>query len=240
MNRSSSTLVTVILLSSLSTAALAQQTLTGTWACRTAVGQSQLEFQSSRVLAFDGQQMAYRILGNAIQVIEDGLPANYTFRLTGDRLAITTPDGSPIDCQRAAAPEMPQAEGPTTGTGGSFNHLLAGKLCAWSGASSSTGSYSSTQIAWFDGRGSFSTGSESSFSTTHRDAGGNPTGTGGGYGQGDGPGGRYEVTAVQVGAPVRIRWSGGEDDVAYVHHVAGGKITEVKYGKQLFGMGLCE
>lgn len=60
------------------------------------------------------------------------------------------------------------------------------------------------------------------------------------YGTREGPGGACEVTAARPGAPIRVRRDTGEADVAYVHHLGGGRITEVKYGKPLFGMGLCE
>ena len=91
-----------------------------------------------------------------------------------------------------------------------------------------------------DGRGRFATGAESSFSVTNRDSGGNETSSASGYGSGPGEGGAYEVTAATPGAPIRIRWNTGEDDVAFVHHVASGRIMEVRYGKLLFAAALCE
>lgn len=207
----------------------------GRWHCNAATGPAVLDFVTSKVLTYGGVQMRYRILGTAIQVIEDGLPANYAYVLAGDRLDITSPAGDRIACTRAPAPAQ-EAGGP----GGSLNHLLQGQICSYSGSSSSGSSYSSTLRAFFDGRGRFTTGSESSFSVTNRDYQGDETSSAQGYGSGGGPGGTYEVTSATVGAPIRIRWDTGEEDVAYVHHVVGGRITEVKYGDKLFGAPLCE
>lgn len=218
---------------------LAQQgpKLAGAYDCQSPEGPAVLNFESTRTLSYGGVQMAYRILGTAIQVIQDGLPVNYAFVQKGDRLDITTPEGDRIACVKSGA--VAKGSAPGGGSAGA-NALLQGQLCAWSGSSGGGSSYSSTQRAWFDGRGRFSTGSESSFSGQYRDSGGNDLGSASAYGGGNGPGGTYQVTAAQVGAPIQIRWDDGSQDVAYVHFVAGGRITEIKYGKALFGAGLCE
>ena len=227
-------------LCALPVASFAQQgpRLAGAYDCQSPDGPAVLNFESTRTLSYGGVQMAYRILGTAIQVIQDGLPVNYAFQQQGDRLDITTPEGDRIACVKAGTAAKNAAPGGSPGAGA--NALLQGQLCAWSGSSGGGSSYSSTQRAWFDGRGRFSTGSESSFSGQYRDSGGNDLGSASAYGGGNGPGGSYQVTSAQVGAPIQIRWDDGSQDVAYVHFVAGGRITEIKYGKSLFGAGLCE
>lgn len=213
--------------------------LAGAWNCQSSLGPAVLEFRDARTLAYAGAPMAYRITGNRIQVMQDGQPVDYLFATQGDRLDIQTPEGELIRCARAAAG---QSAGAPQGGGarGTLNHLLQGRLCSWSGSSSSGSSYSSTLKVFFDGRGRFTTGSESSFNVTSRDGGGNEIGSASGYGTGDAAGGTYEITAAQVGAPIRVKWNTGEDDVAYVHFVTGGRITEVKYGNKVFGAPLCE
>jgi hypothetical protein len=214
---------------------------TGSWICQSSAGTSQLEFRNAKVLVFDGEQRSYRILGSAIQVIEDGLPVNYGFTLKGERLDILSPDGEPIRCARAGGGSQAAGAAPAQEAAkGNHNHLLQGMLCLWSGSSPSSGSCSSTQKVWFDGRGRFGTGSESSFGTRHNDAGGDQTGATVGYGSGEGEGGAYEVTSPAVGAPIRVRWDNGETDMATVHFVSGGRITEIKYGKKEFGAALCQ
>ena len=210
----------------------------GQWDCQSGLGPAVLEFRDSRMLIYGGQPMQYRFQGNAIQVLLDGLPATYPYVLQADKLDITSPEGDPIHCVRAGTGSA-EARTPPAG-GGGLNHLLQGRMCAWSGSSSSGSNYSTTRKVTFDGRGRFATGAESSFSVTNRDSGGNETSSASGYGSGPGEGGAYEVTAATPGAPIRIRWNTGEDDVAFVHHVASGRIMEVKYGKLLFAAALCE
>ena len=238
------TLLALALLSLLPMAASAQSNTkpTGAWQCQSSAGPAALEFQSDSRLVYGGQPMPYRIIGSSIVVAQDGMPTEYAYTLRGAQLDILTPEGETIRCAKAGggAPG-PQAKSAPQGAGrGPLNHLLQGRMCSWSGSSSSGSSYSSTQKVFFDGRGRFGTGAESSFNVISRDGGGNETGSASGYGGNDGPGGTYEVTAVQIGAPIRVKWDTGEDDVAYVHHVYGGRITEVKYGKLVFGGALCE
>lgn len=223
----------VAMLVSVAATAAAQGVPAGKWDCETEAGPARLEFRSAKALTFGGVDRAYRILGNAIQVIEDGLPVNYTFRLAADTLDITTPDGDAFRCRKAAttatAPDRRPEDSGKRGAERQFNHLLQGTLCAWAGSSSSTGSTSRTTTVRFDGRGRFAVGTDSSFSGQN----------GLGYGGGDEGGGTYEVTSPQVGAAIRIRWSTGEDDMAVVSHVVSGQIAEIKYGTTLFAAGLC-
>lgn len=212
----------------------------GHWDCQSSLGPAVLDFQNAQTLTYGGVAMPYRVSGNTIQVVQDGYPVDYLFAMQNDRMDIRTPEGEIIQCMKSNGAGRSAVAAPGAAGAGQWNHLLQGQLCSWSGSSSGGNSRSTTQRAFFDGRGRFTTGSESSTSVTSRDSGGNEVGTASAYGSGEGVGGTYEVTAATPGAPIRVRWNTGEADVAYVHHVSGGRITEVKYGKLLFGMGLCE
>ena len=217
----------------------APSTLLGRWNCESPGGPGALDFRDNMTVIYAGKGMAYRVQGNVILVVEDGVPASYQFALQGDRLDIQTPDGELIRCARDAgrpAPAAPKANA----AGGPLDRLLQGQFCSWSGSSGGGSSYSTTQRVFFDGRGHYTTGSESSFGMTSRDAGGNETGSAGAYGSGEGAGGTYAVTAARPGSQIRVKWNTGEDDVAYVHFVSGGRITEIKYGDKVFGAALCE
>jgi YD repeat-containing protein len=216
------TLAATLLLSL--TAAHAQQTaLLGAWQCQTPQGAASLSFGNNGTLSFNGDVTQYIVQGNVITAMVDGFPTKYRYQVSGNVLAIANPDGSRTQCQRGGASgNMAQASG-------SFNGALQGTLCGYSGSSSGSSSYSSTRRVTFDGQGRFATGSESSFSNA----------AGLGYGGGSGSGGTYRVTAVQVGAPIHVRWANGEDDQATVHHIVNGRITEVRYGKMVFGRALC-
>lgn len=211
----------------------------GRWDCQSSLGPAVLDFQNAQTLTYGGVAMPYRVSGNTIQVVQDGYPADYRFAMQNDRMDIRTPEGEIIQCMKSSGAGR-SAAAPAAADGGQWNHLLQGQLCSWSGSSSGGSSRSTTQRAFFDGRGRFTTGAESSTSVTARDSGGYEVGSASAYSNGGGPGGTYRVTAATPGAPIHVQWSSGETDIAYVHHVSGGRITEVKYGKLLFGMGLCE
>lgn len=208
-------------------AAQAQQTaLLGSWQCQTPQGPASLAFGSNGDLTFNGDMTQYVVQGNVITALVNGFPTQYRYQVSGNQLAIANPDGTRTSCQRGAAGGgFAQGPGASGAAGGAMNGALQGTMCGWSG----NANYSRTSRVTFDGRGRFGTGSESSFSFS----------TGSGYGSGGGDGGTYMVTAVQVGAPIRVRWANGEDDQATVHHVINGRITEIRYGKQVLGHAMC-
>jgi len=107
-------------------------------------------------------------------------------------------------------------------------HLLQGKLCCWSGSSTSSSSYSSTKWAYFDGQGNFQYGSESSFSSDAGNAWGN---------DGSGERGTYRIS----GDTVYLSYPDGSSDTATVHfRQDDGRITELKYGDDHYAKALCE
>lgn len=118
--------------------------------------------------------------------------------------------------------------------------LINGPMCAWSGSSSGSSSYSSSQRMNFDGKGNVTWGSESSFSGSIKDGSGDTTATYGGYGGNvNKPSdlGRYTV----VGEAVTIVWGDGSTMACTAHHKNGTQIVELMCGnKKLWGRGLCE
>ncbi len=210
------------LLAGYATAQAQQTALLGNWQCQTPQGAATLAFSGNGQLVYNGDTTQYVVQGNVITALVDGFPQQYRYQVTGDALAIANPDGTRTNCRRGgAAGGMAQGGAPA----GAANGALQGTMCGWSG----NANYSRTTRVTFDGRGRFGTGSESSFNNRH----------GSGYGSGGGDGGSYMVTSVQVGAPIRVRWANGEDDQATVHHVINGRITEIRYGKQVLGHAMC-
>ncbi|MEQ1772903.1 MAG: hypothetical protein ABL891_03880 [Burkholderiales bacterium] len=199
-----------------------QSALLGAWQCQTPQGSASLSFDNGGQLIYNGDATQYIVQGNVITALVNGLPTQYRYQVSGSNLAIANPDGSRTTCQRGGGGTGGFAQ---NAPAGAMNGALQGTLCGWSGNSN----YSRTSRVTFDGRGRFGTGSESSFSNS----------AGSGYGSGSGSGGTYAVTAVQIGAPIRVRWSNGEDDQATVHHVINGRITEIRYGKQVLGHAMC-
>lgn len=112
---------------------------------------------------------------------------------------------------------------------GGQEHLLQGRLCSYSGSSSSSSSYSRTGWAQFDGRGNFTYGSEASFSSgagLYHSGGGNADG-----------GGTYRV----MGKQIQLMFSDGSTGVAkVVMQQNSGRITEVMYEGTLYAVGLCQ
>lgn len=208
--------------------AAAQSPLSGRWTCTGDANETILEFRSRNELVYDGQAMAYQVLGGSLIVMTGDGPAVYQYRVDGDQATFAS-DALTLRCRRGAARSAP-ASGATAGaSGGKFNHLLQGTLCYWSGSSSGGASYASTTRVSFDGRGRFTTGSESSASNQAGQA----------YSGGGGEGGTYEVLGGSVGATIRIKWGDGSVGTATVHFVVDGQITEIKYGERLYGKALC-
>lgn len=106
-------------------------------------------------------------------------------------------------------------------------HLLKGSFCSWSGSSSSSGSYSTSKWAKFDGVGRFIYGSSSSYSGNQGSA----------YNGSPKHGGAYEVR----GKYIYLRYNDGGCDVAKVYNRASnGMITEVMFEGTLYAAALCD
>lgn len=197
--------------------------LIGQWACQTGQGTAQLAFVSDRELVFNGERTSYQMAGAAIQVQGEWGPVIYQYVLDGDRLAVTAPDGSAMQCQR-------QAGGVAAGApGGGMEGALQGPHCSYS--SSAGGGYSSLYKLYFDGQGRFTSGTESAYS-------GDP---GSAYGLSNDPNaGMYRVSGNSEGAEIQMRFPDGSTAVAYVKLVENGQIVALQLNGRLYAPQLCE
>lgn len=200
--------------------------LLGRWNCQGEGGATVLDFQSSSRLVYDGEENAYRIQGNAIMIPGLFGEEAYRFKLQGKKLAVTFPEGETIRCQRAgSAKQVPEKQQQAGGN----SAALRGRLCQWTGSSSSYSGTSSsrTQSAQFDGQGNLVYSSESSFSS----------GAGLAYGGSGGTRGVYQVQGNQV----QIRLEDGSEVAATVNmRQNDGRITELMINGKLWATGLCE
>ncbi len=189
------------------------QSLLGSWQCG---GGASIIFHSQNQLEFNGSPAQFELVPGAIRVQEDNGLVNYPYTLKGNNLRVQFPDGSKLQCAR------------TAGQAGGQEHLLKGKLCSYSSSGSgySGSSYSSSRWAYFDGRGNFSYGSESNFSSNA------------GLYSGSNPGakGRYRV----AGNTIKLHFDDGSTDSATVTFRNGSQITELAYGGSHYAMGMCQ
>jgi hypothetical protein len=198
--------------------------LVGAWQCQGRTGQSSLVFHSGNQLEFNGSPTSYALAPGVLRVQENGGIVNYPYALKGSTLFIQFADGSKIQCARASG----QAQAGSGGVqAGGQEYLLQGKLCSYSSSGSgySGSSYSSSRWAFFDGKGNFSYGSESSFSSSA------------GLYAGSDPGnrGRYRV----AGNTIQLQFSDGSTDTATVTYRNGNRITELNYGGKHYAMAMC-
>ncbi|GAB4127270.1 MAG: hypothetical protein Fur0040_10090 [Sideroxydans sp.] len=199
--------------------------LTGRWDCQGEDGATVLDFRSRDRLIYDGEENSYRIQGNAIMIPGLFGEEPYRFKLQGDKLAVTFPEGETIRCQRAGSARQKQGEQQAGGN----NAALRGRLCQWTGSSSSYSgsSYSRSQRADFDGQGHLVYGSEMAYSGNEGIA----------YSGGGGTRGKYQVQ----GDRVQIRLEDGSEVTATVNmRQNDGRITELMINGKLWAAGLCE
>ena len=220
-------LISVVNTYSQEPAAAQTSNLLGNWECRTTEGILRLSFTSANQLVFDDEPANYTLVSGAIRIMDEFGVEDYPYTLSGNSLTITFPDGFQLQFEKAGmTPPPTQGKiGQASGT----EYLLQGKLCRWSGSSSSTSSYSSTGWVFFDGQGNFSYGSESSFSSQDGNAyGGNNNSANKG---------QYRVE----GGRVVLTFSDGSTGIAEVHfRQDDGRITELKYNGDLYGAALCD
>lgn len=216
--------------------------VTGTWV--SSDGSVRLEIVSHTKLLYNGQPFSCKIDGNTIYVADQGQMVPYPYRVSGNYLELTYPEGYAVlfmkqEAGSAVNPAYPDAgrSRPRQGYpdrgggrygGGAENGLLQGKYCSYSSSGGyGSSSYSSSNWAYFDGRGNFQYGSGGYYS-----GGGDLYGSEGADGRGT-----YEVR----GNTIILRYPDGSSDRAYVYNRgAGGRITEVKYGDTLYAPQLCD
>ena len=101
-------LIAAVLLLALPAAAAGQKSgppegsLIGSWQCQGPHGVSRLVFESKGRLVFDGDPATYTLIPGAIRVRDEDGIEDYRYTLKGNALHITFPDGSRLQCQKAA------------------------------------------------------------------------------------------------------------------------------------------
>jgi len=211
--------------------------LKGTWRFSSYEGTFDLVFQTESQLIFGGEPSAYTLTGNYIRIQDGYYTIDYPFVLQGNLLTVSFPEDydltfSKIENSDQVITEQNEKQqvydqNQQKQTGGQ-EHLLNGKLCSWSGSSTSSSSYSSSSWAYFDGQGNFSYGSESSFSSDAGNAYGGDNG---------GSRGTYRIS----GDTIYFSYPDGSSDTATVYmRQDDGRITEVKYDGSVYAAGLCE
>jgi hypothetical protein len=197
--------------------------LLGRWTCQTSEGTAQLAFLSPTELEYNGERLPYQRQGGVVRVPGDFGPVDYRVTVSGDQLQAVGPDGGTIQCRRQGATAGAQ------GVTGGLEERLQGQICAYS--SSLDGGYSTLRKFYFDGQGRFLYGSESSFSGE----------SGFAYGLQSNPNaGAYQVTGLQKGAEIHLRFPDGSSGTAYVFHGDGSRIYEISFNEQLYGASLCQ
>ena len=222
----------------------AQSSMVGSWQCQMSMsglplGAGLLSFNHNGKATMGDTPFDYQVLQGGLIRLQDQSGYNdYAYKLSGDNLEMSYSDGAKFVCRRTS-----QAEGTMTRNnmpGGNNNQAggqsawqLQGTFCSWSVSSSyysssDYSSYSSTQRITFDGRGRWSFGSESSFSSN----------AGLAYSGGDGgESGLYQVNGNQI----LYRTNSGEQGIAQVKmQQNNGQITEIMVDGTLYSPALCE
>jgi len=207
--------------------------LIGRWVFQSQEGQMVLEFLSGNQLKYNGEPNQYQLKPGVIQAMGDYGWIDYPYTLIQNTLTLTTPEGIQIPFTRSSSAASPQQSmggqpsgGQSSGAGPVWQ--LQGRLCYWSGSSSSYSSYSRTEILSFDGNGNFSFGEEAGFSS---DAG---------LAHSNNPGawkGKYRVEKDYV----YLRFQNGVENQVKIHmRQNDGRITELMYKNKLYAAALCE
>lgn len=203
------------------------QDLLGSWQCMTANGIIPIIFRSQNQLLFNGESASYMLVPGAIRIQENNGLVDYPYKLEDARLSIGLSDGRVIRCARGEAAQQGLG-GTSSPPSGGQEYLLSGRLCNYtsSGSGYGSGSSSTSRWAYFDGRGNFSYGSESSFSSRDGLA----------YGNNPANSGRYRVS----GNVVYLQFSDGSTETAQVYNRnRDGSIAELTYGGKLYAKAMC-
>jgi hypothetical protein len=202
--------------------------LSGKWFCQTPEGELLLEFLSSSQLVFNGETTQYQLQEGIIQAMGENGWINYPYQFDQGKLIITFPDGARIEFARASSSIAGQAAAGMQSQGGTLVWQLNGSLCFWAGSSGSSSSYSRSEKLYFDGKGNFTFGNESSFSG---DAGiaysGNPNLQRGTYRVEQ----KFVMLQFQTGEIIQAEINMRQDN---------GRITELMHKGKLYATSLCD
>lgn len=218
------TLICFSLLLSCYAQVFCQQSLIGTWKYETVYGVTQITFNKDNTVIIDGETSKYVIQGNYI-IVDDAYGSySYPYQFRNGNLVLTFQDGSEVEFQKAG-----QVSRQHTETQGGNVGQLYGKLCFYSGSSSTYSSYSRMEYIYFDGNGRFQFWKETSYSSD----------AGLAYGSDQDPNyvGSYSVN----GNVVTMTFDSGHTNTLKVYmRQNNGRITELMYKDKLYATGLCE
>ncbi len=211
----------------------AEPGVVGEWTCRLEyMGRTgppaPVRFDGRGGAVVNGRSFSYELRPGGLLVLSDGTGESvYEYAVEGDAMDLRFQDGSRFRCRRGAQGNAPAPAGPPAAGAGGQEWQLAGAFCHWSGSSGMSSGYSRTARIVFDGRGSWTFGTESSFSSD----------AGMAYGSGGSAGGTYTVQ----GDVIRYVTGSGEQGTARVHvRQASGEITELYLDGELYAKELCE
>jgi hypothetical protein len=205
---------------------------TGNWLCQTEYGSVSLSFLSENQLVYDGETLDYKIAGNTLKIQSNYVWTDYPFELNDSQLTIDFPEGYRLLFNKINKSNSNTSnENVKSGAQNTEGYYLNGTLCEYGSSSSSYGEYSSyshTNRLYFDGRGNFQYGTESSYSG----------GGSGAYSSDNATDkGTYRISGNKViltandGSVYKLTVNFIQDD---------GRITELYYGESLYASGLCE
>lgn len=203
--------------------------LTGRWEYHSSEGNIVLSVISENILVYDGDQVHYSLGNSAFNVSTDYGIVTYPFELSGDNLTIAFPEGYQLTFKRAQQQTASQAAGQKNSSQGGNVSQLYGKLCYYSGSSSTYSSYSRMEYIYFDGKGRFQFWKETSFSSD----------AGLAYGSDQDPNyvGSYSIN----GDVVTMTFDSGLTNTLKVYmRQNSGRITELMYKQKLYATGLCD
>jgi hypothetical protein len=177
---------------------------------------------------FNGETAQYQLKEGIIQAMGEYGWIDYPYRFDQGKLIITFPEGEQIEFSVASSAVAGTTGSDTQLQGGSLVWQLNGSLCFWAGSSGSSSSYSRSEKLYFDGKGNFTFGNESSFSG---DAGiaysGNPNVQRGTYRVEQ----KYVTLQFQSGELIQAEIVMRQDN---------GRITELMHNRKLYATSLCD
>lgn len=202
-----------------------QNQLLGKWVYNSNQGNIVLSVNSANSLTYNGEQLTYYIANNSFMVNNGYGVMPYPFKLNGDKLTITFPEGYSLTFNRSNNSTANSQQG--YGGNGSSGQLY-GRLCYYSSSSDSYSGYSRTEYIYFDGAGRFQFYNEASFSS----------GSGMAYGGDQTPEtGSYTINGDNVTLTMD---AGGSYTFRVNMRQNSGQITELMYGQKLYATGLCQ
>ena len=200
------------------------KSLTGKWIASSDSQKISLEFLSKSHLNYDGDVLAYQIVGSNIRVVDEyNGYVDYPYKIKNKSLYITFPEGYTLVFKKLQNSKDNRTR---SSTHGSDTYLLSGRLCSYS--SSYNGGYSHSNILYFDGKGRYST-SEQSYSSGSSGTYLNNT-------QSDGSG-TYSVDGINI----YVHVNGGKGfNGTVTQRSSNGAITGIDINGNIFATGLCD